>query len=127
MTSGNPHPPLSSLSHGDFRNRKNEKSYAINKGNKVAGTQQHGTRATARIAQGLLNLEVITEPLKRFRVQCLDAKLVVVCPLREAVYATHQAQDTARLLPTLFEPENEGIEMGTCGARTVSLEGEGPF
>jgi hypothetical protein len=43
------------------------------------------------------------------------------------VYATNQAQDTARLIPTLIEPENEGIEMGTCGARTVSLEGEGPF
>jgi len=96
-------------------------------GDKVAGTQQHGTIAPARIAQGLLNLQVSTEPLKRFRVQGLDAKPVVVCPLREAVCATKQAQDTARLIPTLFEPENEGIEMGTCGARTVSLEGDRPI
>src|SRR5438132_13911237 len=93
----------------------------------MAGTQKHGTIATARIAQGLSNLQVMTEPLKRFRIQLLDAKRVVLCPLREAVYATNQAKDPARLIAALFEPEHEGIEMGTCGARTVALSGEGPF
>src|SRR5437899_4955179 len=29
LYSGNPHSPLASLSHGDFRDRENEKSYAI--------------------------------------------------------------------------------------------------
>src|SRR5712691_2797204 len=29
LYSGNPHPPLSSLSHGDFRDRENEKSYTL--------------------------------------------------------------------------------------------------
>jgi len=72
-------------------------------------------------------LKVITELLKRFRIELLDAQPVLLCPLREAVYTTNEAQDTAWLIPTLLEPENEGIEMGTCGARTVSLSGEGPF
>jgi hypothetical protein len=43
------------------------------------------------------------------------------------VYATNQAQDTAWVIATLFEPKNEGIEMGTCGVRTVALSGERPF
>jgi hypothetical protein len=96
-------------------------------GDKVACTHKHGTIATARIAEGLPHLQVMPKPLKRFGIEIPNAELVVVRPLREAVYATNQAQDTARVIPTLFEPENEGIEMGACGARTVSLEGKGPF
>jgi len=72
-------------------------------------------------------LKVIVELLKRFRIEFLDAEPVLLCPLREAVYATNEAQDTAWLIPTLFEPKNEGIEMGACGARAISLSGEGPF
>jgi len=93
----------------------------------MAGTHHHGTIAPARITQGLSALKVITELLKRFRIELLDAQPVLLCPLREAVYATNEAQDTAWLIPKMLEPENEGIEMGTCGARTVSLSGEGPF
>jgi hypothetical protein len=72
-------------------------------------------------------LKVIVELLKRLRIEFLDAEPVLLCPLREAVYATNEAQDTAWLIPTLFEPENEGIEMGTCGARAIPLSGEGPL
>ncbi len=85
----------------------------------MAGTQNHGTIAPARITQGLAALQVITELLKRFRIELLDAEPVLLCPLREAVYTTNKAQDTAWLIATLFEPKNEGIEMGTCGVRTV--------
>ena len=93
----------------------------------MVGTQNHGTRAPARIPQGLSALQVITELRKRVRIELRDAQPVLLCPLREAVYTTNEAQDTAWSIPTLFEPENEGIEMGTCGARTVALSGEGPF
>src|SRR5712691_3859731 len=107
--------------------RRRHQPRGFKEGDEVACTHKHGTIATARIAQGLAHLQMMTEPLKRFCIELLDAEPIVLCPVREAVYATNQAQDTARLIPTLLEPENEGIEMGTCGARTVSLEGEGPF
>jgi hypothetical protein len=93
----------------------------------MAGTHNHGTIAPAWIPQGLSALQVITELRKRFHIELLEAQPVLLCPLREAVYATNEAQDTAWLIATLFEPKNEGIEMGTCRARTVSLSGEGSF
>ena len=72
-------------------------------------------------------MQVITELRKRFRIELLDAQPALLCPLREAVYATNESQDPAWVIPTLFEPKNEGIEMGTCGASTVALAGEGPL
>jgi hypothetical protein len=56
----------------------------------MAGTHNHGTRAPAWITQGLSALQVITELLKRFRIELLDAQPVLLCPLREAVYATNR-------------------------------------
>jgi hypothetical protein len=96
-------------------------------GDKVACTHKHGTIATARIAEGLSHLQVLPKPLKRFGIEIPKAEIIIVRPLREAVYATNQAQDTTRVIPALFEPKNEGIEMGTCGARAISLSSEGPF
>jgi hypothetical protein len=93
----------------------------------MAGAQNHGTIATARITQGLSTLKVIPELLKRFGIQLLDAKPVILRPLRYAVCAPNEAKDTRGLIPTLFEPENESIEMGTGGTRTVSFSGERPF
>jgi hypothetical protein len=93
----------------------------------VAGAHDHGTVATARVTKGLSTLKVITELLKRFRIELPNAKTSSLCPLREAVCATNEAQDTAGLIPALFEPKNKGIEMGTCEARPVSFLSKGPF
>jgi hypothetical protein len=96
-------------------------------GDKMAGPQNHGTRAPARITSGLSALKGIGELRQRFRLALLDAEPVLLGPWREAVYATNEAQDTAWLRPTRFEPKTAGLEMGTCGARALSLSGEGPF
>jgi len=41
----NPHPSLSSLSHGDFRDRENEKSYAIKKRQLMVEEEDEGLTA----------------------------------------------------------------------------------
>jgi hypothetical protein len=48
----------------------------------MAGAHNHGTIATARITQGLSTLKVITELLKRFGIELLGSKPVILCPLR---------------------------------------------
>jgi hypothetical protein len=109
--------------HGSWRHQPQ----GCKEGNKMAGTQNHGTRAPARITAGLAALQGIVERRKRWRIELLDAEPVLLCPWREAVSATNEAQDTAWVIPTLCEPQNAGIAMGTCGARAISLAGEGPL
>ena len=72
-------------------------------------------------------LKVITELLKRFRIEFLDAQPVLLCPLREAVYATNEAQDTAWLIPTLFEPKDDRICSDSCLVQDPLTLQAGPY